>query len=724
MNRMKLFLVLLPAVMVMKVSAAEPDVESARMEYAKARLVGGGKVAEVRIDAGLQHPEAYRVQTEGGKSVIEGGAAAGVQYGVQAMLEGDFTPGAVEKPDFAIRGTTLCLMPGDYKATLSPKHYPWFYDKGFMTRTLDAFAAARLNTIFLWAGHLFPYIVEMPDYPEAAADVPPEQVTANQEQFRWFATECDRRNIQVLMMFYNIHVSPPFAAKHGMKTNPKKPTPLLREYTHYALTRYFKEFPAVGLYACPGESIESKYQLEWFRDVIFDAAKKSGKNPVIVVRDWTMNMDFRKQMKSLYENVYSELKHNDESLTSPFPDVRHLQLEGIARGHIVNFHLVADLVPMRWGSPLLLQESMVYLKRLGFVQGVEFYGQSFWKWPYTLDKLDPKQKGYIPEGPKLLSLDRDAVYFDAFGRYLWRAERDEGGEQKYWESYFGRKYGSTEAGRLIYRWYIVTGPIGPGLQNLNATKVAGYWPSMLLLNQKVDMILNLNKDLADTPYTLYRETGRVDGRYYPRPFDSYFVARYHQEYALPKTGKLPVMYKEMATYKQRVGVADLEQRHCMPVTQYAQYLERGEEVDSAMTPERAARLLNKLAVESVELARAAEAAVAEGPDKEELRRFVNDSEMYVLATQAMIHKENAAILKARMLQSNKADKGAEFIREMEASVEVVRKLAALTTGTYLYGNDLVQSHWKDKTQWEFQGDLAAQRKWLESFGSQSGAKHE
>jgi hypothetical protein len=77
-----------------------------------------------------------------------------------------------------------------------------------------------------------------------------------------------------------------------------------------------------------------------------------------------------------------------------------------------------------------------------------------------------------------------------------------------------------------------------------------------------------------------------------------------------------------------------------------------------------------------------------------------------------------------MLQSNKADKGAEFIREMEASVEVVRKLAALTTGTYLYGNDLMPTHWKDKTLKEFTGDLAAQKKWLESFGSQSGAKHE
>ena len=41
-----------------------------------------------------------------------------------------------------------------------------------------------MNTVFLWAGHLFPYIVEMPDYPEASADIAPQQVKANQEQFR------------------------------------------------------------------------------------------------------------------------------------------------------------------------------------------------------------------------------------------------------------------------------------------------------------------------------------------------------------------------------------------------------------------------------------------------------------------------------------------------------------------------------------------------------------
>lgn len=686
--------------------------DAARLEYAKMQLTRAGKQAELKENENLGHPEAFRVHAADGKSVIEAGSAAGALYGVQALLSGEYENGRVEKPDFAIRGTTLCMMSGNYKATISPQDYPWFYDKPFMIRTLDAFARARLNTIFLWAGHMFPYIVEMPDYPEAAADVPPEQVKANQEQFRWFTTECEKRNIQVLLHFYNIHVSPPFAEKHGMPTNPKKPTPLLKEYTHYALTRYFEEFAAVGLYACPGESIESGSQLEWFRDVIFDAAKKSGKNPTIAIRDWTVNMDFRNQIRSLYDEVYTELKHNDESFCSPYPDVRHMQLEGIAKGHIVNFHLVTDLVPMRWGSPVLLQETMGHLKKLGFVHGVEFYGQSFWKWPYTLDKLTPEQQGYLPQGPKLYSVDRDAIYFAAFGRYLWRSEREPAGEESYWGGYLGRKFGAEAAGKLLYQWYIVTGPIGPGLQNITATKVAGFWPSVMLQNQSVDEILTLNKSLDETPYTLYRETGRAQQRFYPRPFDTYFFARYRQQFGVPKPGKLPVMYKEMDAYKQRLESEDLEQRHCMPVTQYAGFLVEDRSVEEALTPDNVATLLNILAKESLQLAREAQSAVTDPESQKELARFVTDSEMYVLATQAMIHKVNAAILKARILRAGAKDEAAQFLEEMEASVAVCRKLADLTATTYLHGNDLMGTHWKDKTVTEFADDLKKQREWL------------
>jgi hypothetical protein len=394
-----------------------------------------------------------------------------------------------------------------------------------------------------------------------------------------------------------------------------------------------------------------------------------------------------------------------------------MQLEGVAKGHIVNFHLVTDLVPMRWGSPAMLRETMHQLKRLGFVRGVEFFGQTFWKWPYTLDKLEPYQKGYFPEGPKLVSLDRDAIYFDAFGRYLWRSDRNSETEEAYWTQYLTKRFGSGKVGELICQWYVASGPIGPGLQNLNATKVAGWWPSVMLHNQSIGQILECNKNLNETPYTLYRETGRAQQRFYPRPFDAFFFDRYREAYGVPKPGRFPGMYKEFTPYKERLGNDQLGQRHCMPVSQYSEALEEGSPVDQALTPDNAAVLLNTLAKESLELAnQAVQSAKDAGLRDEttrELERFATDSQMYVLATEAMLHKVQAAILKARMLLNEDRAFAEAFLKHMEESVASYEKLATLTESTYLHGNDLMKTHWKDKGIKEFRDDLRRQRDWIE-----------
>ena len=668
----------------------------------------------------LGHDEAFRVTTKDGKFVVEHQTPAGALYGAQAVMQNDYQPGRLETPDLDIRGTTMCLMSGgnSYKSTMSPEVFPWFYDKPFMTRTLDALAEARINTIFVWSGHLFPYIVEMPKYPEASADVPPEQVKVNQEQFRWFTTECEKRNIQVLLHFYNIHVSPPFARKHGIRTNPSTPTPLLNEYIYYALSRYFDEFPRVGLYACPGESIRSKHQLEWFRDVIFKAAKDSGKNPDIVIRDWTLNMDFQQQLKSLYDNVYSELKHHDESVTTPYPDVRHLKWEGLAKGHIINAaHGPAeDLQPMRWASPVFVQEMAQHWQALGFVKGTEFWMQSFWRWPYTFDRLADAEQGSVKDDrgrQRLLYLDRDAPFIRLAGRAMWTADRDTETDAAYWNQYHAERWGSDEIGKLMTEWYTITGPISPGLQNLNATRVGNFWATLLLMNQNLDQILGYNKSLAQTPYTLNREAGRAGQRTYPRPFDRYFFERYRDEYGLPKPGADVEMYDAFEPFQERMGVDDLAQRHVMPVSQYAKALENGKEPAAAMTPDKAVRLLHTLAEEGLEIAKKMESHCRDDENKAALRRFVTDSEIYVLATQAMIHKEDAAILKARMLAGNEADDMTEaFLAEMEASVTVYEELAKLADNAYLFANGLRRYTWSRQGLGQFRGDLAKQKKWV------------
>jgi len=663
--------------------------------------VGGVEFREVKE---LGDAEAFRVVKREDGVVVEHQASAGALYGALALIGDDYKVGVVEKPDFKIRGTTLCLMrDAGYKSKLTPDEFPWFYDKAFMTRTLDTIAAARMNTIFLWAGHLFPYIVEMPRYPEAASDATALQIKTNQEQFRWFTTECEKRNIQVLLHFYNIHVSHTFAAAHKIGPAPTTPTPLLREYTYYALSRYFAEFPSVGLYACPGESIHSQYQLEWFRDVIFKAAKDSGKNPDIVIRDWTLNHDFRDQLKSLYSNVYSELKQNDETLTSPYPDIRHLKWEGLTAGHIINAaHGPAqDLTPLRWANPLFVQEMAQHWKSLGFVSGVEFWEQSYWHWPNTHDRVSPP----------LLYLDRDAPFFAVAGRYMWNAERAPDAEKLFWTQYHSQRLGSPEAGELIARWYEVSGSIGPGLINLNTTRVANWWSSVVLMQQNVDQILEYNKSLDETPYTLHREAGRANQRFYPRPFDNYFFERYQAKYNLPTAGKILPMYKEFYPYKERMQVKDLEQRTCMPVTQYAGYLEKGEPVDGSLTPDKVIRLLHDLAVESLDLAERALKAAGDSPHTSELGRFVNDSRIFKLATEAMMAKEDAAILKARMLlKTNVTPAEAEaFLKKMEESVASYQKLHDLGEACYTRASFRVS--WKQGLN-EFKGDLEKQRKWI------------
>ncbi len=681
----------------------------AMQEYARKVLDASGQSSvKLNMVEDILHPEAFRVVNEGNQTVVEAATPAGWIYGAQAVVCGDVRIGRLEQPGFDIRGTTLWIEGAisgrsiaPYSSQFCSDKFPWFFDRKFMTRYLDAMAKARYNTIFVWASHPFPNILELPQYPKVT-NLTHEQLMQNQEQFRWFTEQCQRRNIKVLLHFYNIHI--PDGLKDQFKATPSwgasavtKPTPEIACYYRYILTRYFEEFSDVGLYICPGETLEASYQLEWFRDVIFAAAYESGKNPLLVIRDWTMNLDFRSQIHALYENTYSELKHNDESFTSPVPDRRHEQWRGVLKGHIVNLHgPPMDLQPIRWASPILIHETIGEWLKLGFVKGAEIYALSCFDWPNTQDKLEPKQFGYREQvqGNTLLSLDRDLIYFDAFGRYLWGVESNEQGEREHWEKYLAKKFGSLESGKALYSWYVLTGPISPGMQNLTAVKFGNASNTLMLQNQGVDQILKARNRIDDVPITLKKEAGRTNQIYYSQPVDTYFFERYKNRYNLP----------------------GLTERLSMPVNQYADELSSGRNVSEAMTPDKVCDMLCTLAVEGLDMALKAKAAASDPVAREELDRFVTDSKLYVLATETFRHKVQASILKALMFHNRRADLVEPFIKHMEQSVAVYKRLAELTDRTYRNANDLMGSHWKREGLAEFQKDLADQRAWIEAFG--------
>lgn len=648
-----------------------------------------------RLDPGLGHREAFHLERDGAQVTVVAGGPAGVFYGVQEALREHSVVDAEGRPDFDIRGAVLMMLSASwaYQSDLSPEVYPWFFDRELMTRYLDYLASARLNTLVLWSGHLFPHILELPEYPDAS-QFSPAEVRRNQEQFRWLTTEAAKRNITVLTHFYNIHISEHQAKALG-RTGPEPtrytvPDDFVRGYYRTILSRYFAEFPNVGLYICPGESLALEHQLSWFRDVIFPAARDSGKHPTLVIRDWTLSPDFKRALPALYDNLYSERKHNDETITSPWPDIRHREWRGVLRGHIVNLHDPADATPYRVGSPRLLGEMVRRWKEEeGLFTGAWFYPPQAWSWPGTLDALPVDAATGEPR--ELLAFERDELWHLLEGRYLWRAERNLDDELAWTAAWLGRKFGDAEIGRLLTEWYDLTGPILPGLQNLTAVRFGNFFPpASAHVQATVDDILTfrvrLDDPLPEGP------TGLTNQRYYSRPLDAYTLAR----------------------YRERFGVENLQDNRSLPVAQLAHELAAGRDAHDYIRPDRLLELYLEMARESEKRARAALARG--GNDPAELQRFVQDSQCLALTVEYYQLKVLAALEKRMFQLTGEKSRLPRFRRLMEDSVRKYEEMFTTARRYYRGPTDMFHAlSWEEVFERRVKWDFELQMKWLWAY---------
>ncbi|MBE2213256.1 MAG: hypothetical protein IAE82_05240 [Opitutaceae bacterium] len=665
--------------------AAEPALAHADELIARSR-----KPVTYTIDPALGHAEAFSIDAAAGR--ITAGGPGGVLYGVQELVGDAGVVGAEGVPDFAVRGAVLVMLSPswNYQSDLSPEIYPWFFDRPLMTRYLDHLLAARLNTLVLWSGHLFPHILELPEYPDAS-QFSREEIRRNQEQFRWLAGECAKRNISVLTHFYNIHISEHQAAKLG-RTGPEaaryaEPDDWVRGYYRTILARYFAEFANVGLYICPGESLEPKHQLAWFRDVVFAAARASGKNPRLIIRDWTLDPEFKAALPSLYDNLASELKHNDETITSPWPDLKHRTWKGVLHGgHIINLHDPADAVPYRLGSPALFGEMVRRWKDEGYITGAWWYPPHGWTWPATLDIVEPAADGAPRE---LLTLDRDEIWHLLEGRLLWRAHRDAAAERTWAAGWLGRKFAGPAIGDHLVDWYDLTGPILPGLQNVTAVRFGNFFPtSIAWVQATVDDILSFRTRIDDEP--VRGTTGLTKQRYYSQPVDEFTIGRYRARYSLP---------------------AELAERRSMPVAQVAAELAAGRDPRDVLRADLLVDLYLEMARDA--LARAEAAAALGGDDAEELRRFVQDSRCLILTAEYYRLKVRAALEK-RLLELTGGTQHADSLRaHMEASVAKYEELLITARLWYRKGTSMWDAKpWERCLEEKVKPDRDRQLQWL------------
>ena len=476
------------------------------------------------LNVGSGPSEGYVISSDKKGILVSGNDGSGVIYGCVELAERIKMAGVLnsiqstaEQPQMVMRGTCIGLqktvyLPGHavYEYPYTPENFPWFYDKAEWVKYLDMMVENKMNSLYLWNGHPFASLVKLKDYP-FALEVDEETFKKNEEVFSFLTHEADRRGIAVIQMFYNIILSKPFADHYGLKTQDRhRPiTPLISDYTRKSIAAFIEKYPNVGLLVCLGEAISGiDDDIKWMKETIIPGIKdglaaigrmgngsavttQSDLPPIVLRSHDTDGPRVLRETLPLYPNIYTMSKYTGESLTTYEPGgpwgETHRQLAAAAPVHIDNVHILANLEPWRWSSPAFTQKAIQAMHRVHHSKGLHLYPQaSYWDWPYTADKL--------PNGERLKQLDRDWMWYRAWGRYAWNDQR--GDDRSYWKQVLADYYGidTISAGHLLTA-YDESGEIAPKL--LRRFGITEGNRQTLLLGMKIAQLVNPYK------YTIY-----------------------------------------------------------------------------------------------------------------------------------------------------------------------------------------------------------------------------
>ena len=405
--------------------------------------------------------EAFQLETSAGGGIcVIGGSYNGALYGCVELAKKIRNENALpiellfyDEPGMTLRGicvglqkTTIEPPRRTYEYPITPERFPWFYDREGWIRLLDFMLENRANALYLWSGHPFSSLQKLEKYPEAL-EVSGEEYELNRQTFLFLASECDRRGIWLVLKFYNIHIPLPFARVHGLSLIQDSIDPLVSDYTYEAIKEFVREYPNVGLMVCLGEALRgADNKAAWFADTIVPAVKEGAllaglkQEPPIILRGHDCDPD-----KSLarvnggYANIYTMWKYNGEGLTTRLPRGKwrrnHLAMSKLGNGHIINVHILSNLEPFRFLSPLYIRQCVQASKNLLGGTGLHLYPLFYWDWPYSPDKTEPR----------LNQLDRDRLWYEPWLRYAWNTGNDESAESLYWAKRVSYIYGLEEA---------------------------------------------------------------------------------------------------------------------------------------------------------------------------------------------------------------------------------------------------------------------------------------
>lgn len=410
----------------------------------------------------IENREAFHIEINDNDIKIEGGSEAGILYGAKKIAEIISEENALpknleisESPDMDWRGISLQLMKlGEYNYAITPEEFPFFYDKTLWLEFLDFMVDQKFNYIILWNGHPFDYFVKFDKYKEAQSGMSDEQIQQNNDLLKWLIAEGGKRNIKFFFEFYNIHTSVYYQEFHKLPKEISIPTPELAAYTEYSIEKFVSEFPEIGLFITPGEGLAREHSDQWINDVLFKAIKKTGFTPTVFMRAWFFDLEHARKVNNNYSDLHFVRKFNVEMIADKRTDPENKEWAKLNGNFIVNIHMAANLEPFKWNPPSYIQDIVKNSIEDGST-GIHIHPRKAWRWPYGSET-----------GAKEYQWKRDTLFFTAWGRYSWKADREASDDKAYWIDLLTKRYENKKAAEHFLKASEAGADVLPALQRL------------------------------------------------------------------------------------------------------------------------------------------------------------------------------------------------------------------------------------------------------------------
>ncbi|MCX8053468.1 MAG: hypothetical protein N3B12_06640 [Armatimonadetes bacterium] len=294
--------------------------------------------------------------------------------------------------------TWLPFASGTYRAFDEPfayAHNRWFFDKSIWQRMFRTMNSCGFNAVVFANTHPFPFMVDLPAYPDARV-ISEEDLRGYQQMCHWIFETAIEYDMAPFLLFFSIYFPVPMLESRGIDpAEASKPTDLAFEYTHYCVRELLATYPELaGVFADASEAVYQPTDLpgyssrtRFLQQAVVDSVDAVRPDAALYLRGWCGSAkDFVSGIKRRAGRplVFS-VKYTYEHLVDPNPDPVFREWVEFAGAPNVAAELwISNFEPWTSFSYDTAEGILDNLKDLGCV-GFSIHPLSLYEWPRTSD---------------------------------------------------------------------------------------------------------------------------------------------------------------------------------------------------------------------------------------------------------------------------------------------------------------------------------------------------